>query len=76
MLPGGRAIVAGKEVAAEELAARLKRIGAKSDTRIAISISTRAPMRLVQSTTEQLSRAGFHRVVFLRPRQAGAYSSK
>ena len=69
LVGGDTVLVQGQEVKVAALGRRLKSLGAGAETPIAVSIPEGAPKAELASLTRRLAEAGFHRVVFVKPRQ-------
>ena len=67
---GDTARVAGSNVKISALPHRLKSLGAGAETPISISVPEHTSTAEMAAFTRSLSEAGFHRVVFVKPRQA------
>ena len=64
--------VRGKDIAVAALPKRLKSLGAGSNTPIAVSVPADAPKGELSELTRSLSKAGFRRVLFVKPQHATA----
>ena len=70
VLSGGALSVNGRVVSEKDLAHKIKATGARSNTAIEVSIPVGAPQAVMVSITRQLRKAGYTKILFVRPRQA------
>lgn len=70
--PDGSVNVEGRQVALDDLAASVKRTGAKVDTVIEVTVPDDVKSDVLMGVTRPLATAGYKRVVFRKPKQAKA----
>jgi len=71
--PGGRIRIDNHEADMARLPAALKTAGAKTDTRIIVTVPANTPVEGIQELSRTLSAAGYHRFIFAKPKHALAF---
>jgi len=70
VLDGGKIAVNGRVFTRDRLIKKVKAAGARPTTAIEVSIPTGAPQTIMVDITRDLRKAGFTKILFVRPRQA------
>lgn len=72
MVPGGRVTVARGTVRFSELPERLRSLGVSAPAEIVVAVGATSSQQEIEAVARILARAGFTKVVFVRPRKAEA----